>query len=75
MKLELTKSAQIYLALNLDKASALRQIAATVVTRYWMELHHYGEVKDTCDEITRICKRFKLGDYVCALSVHYPIKH
>lgn len=64
---------QIYLALGLDKASQLRKIAACVAYRYWMEMHRYGEFSANIRSLERIAKRFRLGDWICALSAHYPI--
>ena len=64
---------QIYLALGLDKASALRKIAATVAYRYWMEMHRYGSFKANEDDLGRLIKRFHLGDWICAISAHYPV--
>lgn len=64
---------EIYLALGLDKAPALRKMAASVACRYWMEMHRYGEIPNNCRALNRIMKRFRLGDFICALSVHYPI--
>lgn len=66
---------QIFLALNLDKATALRKIAASVACRYWMEMHRYGEIPENCQQLNRLMKRFRLGDFITAISVHYPIKN
>ena len=65
---------QIFLALGLDKASTIRKIAATVAYRYWMEMHRNGWFKANQDSLTRIIVRFRLGDWICALSAHYPVK-
>ncbi len=65
---------KIFLALELDKASVLRRIAASVACRYWMEMHRHGEFKANCLALDRLMKRFRLGDFICALSVHYPIR-
>lgn len=65
---------KIYLALNLDKAPAMRRIAASVAAKYWLEMHRYGEIPNNCKELNRICKRFRVGDYICAIAPHYPIR-
>ena len=70
----MNKAAQIYLALDLDKAPALRRIAACVAARYWLEMHRHGEFKANCDALDRLIKRFRLGDFICALSAHYPLR-
>lgn len=75
MSTELPVGAEIFLALGLDKAPAIRKIAATVTFRYLMELHRYGYVADTQREIERICRRFRLGDFIAACSVHYPCRY
>ncbi len=66
--------AEIYLALGVDRSPAIRRIAATVAFRYLMELHRYGYVEDTQRQIIRICRRFRLGDFIAACAVHYPCK-
>lgn len=73
MKNDMPVAAQIFLAVGLDKAPAIRRIAATVASRYWMEMHRYGEIADNCRQLDRLMKRFRLGDFIVALSVHYPI--
>ena len=65
---------KIFLALDLDKAPAVRKIAATVAYRYWMEMHRNGWFKANADKLARLMKRFRLGDWICALSAHYPVK-
>lgn len=67
-------TAQIFIALKLDKAPALRRIAASVACRYWMEMHNYGEITGNCAALNRLMRRFRLGDFICALSAHYPIR-
>jgi hypothetical protein len=65
---------KIYLALGLDKAPAIRKVAATVAYRYWMEMHRHGWFAGNAKALARLVKRFRLGDWICALSAHYPIK-
>lgn len=65
---------QIYLALAIDKSPALRRIAASVACRYWMEMHRYGEFRAATLALNRLMLRFRLGDFVLALSAHYPIR-
>ena len=65
---------KIWLALKLDFTSQLRKAAAIAAYHYWMEMHRYGEFSANTKALTRLVKRFKLGDWVCALSAHYPIK-
>lgn len=67
-------AAKIFLALNLDKASSLRKISATVAFRYLIEMHRYGFISINQQQIERICKRFKIGDFIAACAVHYPCK-
>jgi hypothetical protein len=74
MKSNMNVGAEIFLALGLDHAPAIRKIAATVVFRYLMELHRYGYVDDTQKQIIRICRRFGLGDFIMACAVHYPCR-
>lgn len=71
MKSDLPVGAQIFLALNLDKASFLRKCAATIVARYVMEFHKYG-YNPGYETFNKMCKRFRLGDFVMALQIHYP---
>lgn len=66
-------AAQIYLALGLDHAPLIRQLAATIVARYVMEFHRYG-YNPGCESMRRICLRFRLGDFAMALQVHFPPK-
>ncbi len=74
---KLSVACQIYLALELDKVPIIRQLAATVVTRYIMEFHRYGVYTDKSEwkDFYKIRSRFKLNDYVEALKVHYPPKY
>jgi len=65
---------KIFLALGLDKAHTIRKIAATVAYRYWMEMHRFGWFKSNQDKLTKLVKRFRLGDWICALSAHYPVR-
>ena len=64
---------KIFLALKLDEAPALRKIAATVAYNYWMEMHRYGAFQANIIALERIVKRFKLGDWIVAISAHYPL--
>ena len=65
---------KIYLALGLDKATTIRRMAAHVACVYWMEMHRYGEIDGNIKSMERICKRFHVGDFICALAPHYPIR-
>ncbi len=65
--------AQIFLALELDKASKLRQRAATLVARYVNEFHLYGW-NPGYTQFVKVCRRFKLGDFAEALQVYFPPK-
>ncbi len=67
-------AAKIFLAMDLDKAPAIRKAAACVAFDYLMELHRYGYVDDTQKQIERICRRFRVGDFIAACSVHYPCR-
>jgi hypothetical protein len=73
MTLKLSVGAEIFLALELDKASKLRQRAATLVSRYVMEFHNYGW-NPGYEQFAKVCRRFHLGDFAMALQVHYPVK-
>ena len=64
-------AAEIYLALDLHKAPKIRQYAATLVTRYIMELNRYG-YNPGYESMIKLCNRFRLGDYREALQVHFP---
>lgn len=66
---------EIFFALGLDKTGALRKIAAAVAFRYWMEMHRYGEFSNNVSALNKIVKRFRLGDWIMAVSAHYPLKH
>lgn len=70
----MNKAAEIYLALGIDKSPAIRRIAACVAFRYWMEMHRYGEFQANIHQLERLMKRFRLGDFILAVSAHYPIK-
>lgn len=72
----LPMAAQIAIALNLHKAPQLRQIALTVVARYIKEFHLYGVYteKDSFKNYMKLCKRFKLNDFACAMQAHFPAK-
>jgi len=72
--MKLSTAAIIYLELGLDEAPTIRKIAATVAFRYWMEMHRYGEFQINRDKITKLVKRFKLGDFMCAIAANYPLK-
>jgi len=49
-------------------------MAAHVACVYWMEMHRYGEIAGNIKSMERICKRFHVGDFICALAPHYPIR-
>lgn len=68
----MNKAAEIYLAMHLDKRPTLARIAACILTRYVLEMHRYGEFTVAVNGITKLAKRFRLGDYACALHAHYP---
>lgn len=72
--MKLSVAAEIFLALGIDKWPKLRRMAANVACDYWMEMHRWGECQPNIEAMERICKRFRVGDYICALSVHYPIR-
>ena len=69
----MNKATEIYLTLGLDKAPIIRRIAACVAANYWLEMHRYGEITANIKSMERICRRFRVGDYICALAPHYPI--
>ena len=71
----MSKAAQIYLALNLDKAPLLRRLAACLACIYWLEMHRYGEFSANVQSLNRLIKRFRLGDLVCAMAANYPLRH
>lgn len=73
MTTELNKAAECYLALGLDKAPAIRKVAACIAARYWLEMHRYGEFEVNCVALNRLMRRFRLGDFVTALAANYPI--
>lgn len=61
-----------YLALGIDKRPVIVRIAACVLSRYIFEMHRYGEFAVATKGITKLAKRFGLGDYAIALHAHYP---
>jgi hypothetical protein len=63
---------EIALALNVHKWPRLRQVACTVATRQIFELHKYGRFPAGMKLLDKLCKRWKLGDYACAMQAHYP---
>ena len=72
--MKLSTAAIIYLELGLDEAPLIRKLAACVACRYWMEMHRYGEFEVNVRKLKRLVKRFKLGDFICALAANYPLK-
>lgn len=70
----MNKATEIYLALGLDKRPAIVRIAACILARYVLEMHRYGEFEVACRQINRLSKRFRLGDFACALFANYPIR-
>lgn len=69
---DLSTSAKIAFALNAHKWSSLRQIALSIATKQIMELHKYGRFPAGMSLLDRISRRWKLGDFVCAMMAHYP---
>lgn len=72
--MNLEKAVQCYLACEIDRKPQLVRIAACILSRYVFEMHRYGEFQAACDEINKLMKRFRLGDYACALFANYPPK-
>ncbi len=70
----MNKATEIYLALGLDKSPKLRRIAACIAATLWLEMHHHGEFSANVQSLKRLIKRWRLGDYICALSAHYPVR-
>ena len=69
---DLSISAKIAFALNAHKWPTLRQIALSIAAKQIMELHKYGRFPAGIDLLDRVSKRWKLGDFVCAMMAHYP---
>ncbi len=72
MNNELSISAKIAFALGARNWPHLRQIALSIATRQIMELHQHGRFPAGMELLDRVSKRWKLGDYVCAMRAHYP---
>jgi hypothetical protein len=70
----MTKSAQIWLALGMDQWPAIRKAAALAAFDYLMIQHKLGAFPPFQAQINRLRNRFRLGDWLCALSAHYPVK-
>ena len=70
---KLSTAAEIWLALKMDKFSAIRKAAATVCFDYLIEQHINGYFPPYQAQIDRISKRFNLGEWLLALSAHYPV--
>jgi hypothetical protein len=64
--------ATIAFALGARNWSHLRQIALSIATKQIMELHQYGRFSAGMELLNRVSKRWKLGNYVCAMQAHYP---
>lgn len=71
----MNKATEIYLAVGLDKAPAIRKAAALAAYDYWMEMVAHGEFEPYCNQITRLMKRFRLGDWMTAISANFPLSH
>lgn len=69
---ELSIPATIAFALNAHNWPHLRQIALSIATKQIMELHQYGRFPAGMRLLDRVSKRWKLGNYVCAMMAHYP---
>lgn len=70
----MSPAAKIYVAMNLDKAPWIRMKAAAIVAVLMIELNRDGYCEPSIQLISRLSRRFRLGDFVTALSAHYPIK-
>jgi hypothetical protein len=64
---------EIWLALKMDYWPKVRKMAALVAYDYWMASHRHGRFAPYEAQLDRLANRFHLGDWLCALSAHYPI--
>lgn len=69
---DLPIQAQIALAFGADKWPQLRQIALSIVSKQVLELHQHGRFEPGMRLLGRVSKRWRLGDFVSAMSAHYP---
>ena len=69
---ELSISAKIAFALGARNWPHLRQIALSITTKQIFELHKYGRFPAGMQLLDRVSKRWKLGNYVSAMTAHYP---
>lgn len=74
MKTQNNVAAEIWLAIGADKWTTLRKTAALVAYDYLIEQHKTGYFSPYQNMIDRLAKRWQIGDWLCALSAHYPIK-
>ena len=58
----------------MDKFATVRKMAALVAYDYWMQMHQFGSFEPYEAQLTRYANRFHLGDWLMALSAHYPVK-
>lgn len=64
------KLAEIAFALGFHRWPLLRRIALTVATRQMWELHENGHFEAGAAYLTKICRRFRLGNYREACRQH-----
>lgn len=62
--------AEIALALGYHGWPLLRRIALAIATRQMWELHNNGHFEAGAAYLSRICRRFRLGDYREACRQH-----
>lgn len=69
---ELSNAAQAGIILGVDKMRGFRAIAATVIARYASDLARgWQPDADAEAHLTRICRRWHLGDVLIGLHVSY----
>lgn len=62
--------AEIAFALGYHEWPLLRRIALTIATRQMWELHNHGHFQAGAAHLSRICRRFRLGNYREACRQH-----
>ena len=74
MNMKISVSAEIWLALGMDKWPTNRKLAAHAAFDLWMWEHELGYFGPIHSQMSAIEKRWHLGDWLQALSAHYPIR-
>ena len=72
MSTTLSTAAQVAIYFKADKFTGFRACAATYLARFAREYAIYGDHgRFPVDQISKVCKRWNLGDYYAALCRAY----